>query len=132
MAGFNKFGAIAAKLKPALQKAAKESARTMAENIRSEAPVRTGFLAGSVYFSAFDESSYGQGMGPTESGSYLLPKSTPPDDMTVIVDAAANYAIYINCGTRFIPANPFFDRGVEASRSTLEPDMAVILNEELQ
>lgn len=132
MAGFNKFGAIAAKLKPALQKAAKESARTMAENIRNEAPVRTGFLAGSVYFSAFDESTYGQGGGSPENGAYLLPKSTPPDDMTVIVDVAANYAQFVNYGTRFQAANPFFDRGVESSRSSLEPDMAIILNEELQ
>ena len=131
MAGFNRWAELAAKLKPACQKGVKVGARAMKGNIQGGAPVQTGFMASQVYVSAWDESDYGQGIGPPTDDVYLLPEVKPEGDTSAIVGAAANYSEWVNGGTRFMAAQPFFDQGVEQTRGEFEAIMTEALREAL-
>ncbi len=138
MSDFNRWAELAGKLKPACQKGVKEAAYAMKDNIQSGAPVgqgegtyHGGFMRDNVYVSTFDESTYGQGMEPPTDDVYRLPEIKPEDDMTAIVGAAADYSEWVNGGTRHMPANPFFDQGVEQTRGEFEPIMTTALREAL-
>ncbi len=131
MSDFNRWAELAGKLKPAVQKGVKEAAYAMQSNIQSGAPVQTGFMRDNVYVSAPGESTYGQGMGPPTDDVYLLPEIKPEDDMTAIVGAAAEYSAFVNYGTRHMPAQPFFDQGVEQTRGEFEGIMTTALREAL-
>jgi len=76
-------------------------------------------------------STYGVGSIQPPGDSYLLPEVKPGDDMTAVVGAAADYSVFINYGTRYMPAQPFFDQGVETTRGEFEPIMAAYLKEGL-
>lgn len=132
----NRFPELAAKLKPALQTGIKVVAFNVQAYAR-QGPYRTGFMDSNIYASGWWGSDYGGGESPPTDDVYLLPEVSPPDDMTAIVGAAANYSAFVNYGhhTRgggFVPANPFFDQGVEQARGTFESDMATALAEGLQ
>jgi phage gpG-like protein len=130
---FNRFGAIARSLRPACRDATKVVAKDMTTTCQSFAPRDTGFMAESVYFSAYDESSYGSaGAPPQKTSAYLLPEVTPGSDTEAIVGAAANYSIYVEMGhhTRsgsYVPANPWFYPSVELSRRDMEQKMGMII-----
>jgi hypothetical protein len=116
MAGsFNHFPQIAAKVKPAVQKIVTETAIGVEEDMRSHAPERTGFLASSIYsVTPGYGSTYGEALAPP-GDSYLLPEAQPD-----IVGVAANYGIYVELGTRFMAAQPYFYPAVEAGRAYLD------------
>lgn len=128
----NRWPELAQALKPSLQKGLQATGVLMVGNIQGNAPRRTGFMADNVYVSGPLGSTYGAGGSPSNDEAYLLPEVAPPDDMTAIVGAAANYSIFVDMGhhTRsgsFVPANPFFDRGVEQTRGEFETIMAAEL-----
>lgn len=109
---FNLFPALARAVRPACQTISSDTARFLEAAAAGGAPVRTGFLASSVYS---DTPKYGSTygtMGTPPGDSYAFPPIAPdgPDDS--VVGVAANYGIYINYGTRFMPAQPFFDQAV--------------------
>ncbi len=131
MAGFNRWALLAAKIKPACQKGVKATAHAMVANIQGPAPRRTGFMADNVYMSAWDESTYGQGPAPPTDDVYLLPEEKPGDDMSAIVGAAADYSAFVNYGTRYMAAQPFFDQGVETTQGEFEGITRVAFNEGL-
>ncbi len=127
----NRFPELAAKLKPSLQKGVQATGELMVSNIAGPAPRRTGFMADNVYVSGPLSSTYGAGPAPPTDDVYLLPEVKPTDDMTANVGAAANYSEYVNYGTVYMPAQPFFDQGVEATRGTFLAIMQAALSEGL-
>jgi HK97 gp10 family phage protein len=113
---FNHFPQISDELHTALALAVKAVAFQLQAAIQSNAPVDTGFLRNSVYVVTIDSSSYGQGGGPTAKDTYLLPPvGVPDDDMSAWVGVGANYGIYLEFGTRFMPAQPYFMLAVRAT-----------------
>src|SRR6266700_3996449 len=123
----NRFPELAAALKPSLQKGVQASGEQMVSNIEGPAPRRSGFMAENVYVSGPLSSTYGSGSIAPPGDSYQLPEVMPGDDMTAVVGAAANYSAYVNYGTRYMAAQPFFDQGVEATRGEFETTMAAAL-----
>jgi len=128
----NRWNILASELKPSLQKGLQTTGVQMVANIQANAPRRTGFMADNVYVSGPLVSTYGAGGSPSSDEAYLLPEVTPQDEYSAIVGAAADYSIWVNFGhhTRsgsFVPANPFFDRGVEQTRGQFETIMAAAL-----
>ena len=115
---YNRFPAIAARLKPTCQGIVTRTTLYTRDAVQSLAPVDSGFMQGAVYAVTPDgTSTYGQGIAPPTDDAYLLPEVRPDNDTTGIVGAAANYSIFVNNGTRFMGAQPFFDQGVEDGRA---------------
>lgn len=126
MAGYNHFPAIAKALKPAARKVVTAVAIGIEEDARSHAPVRTGFLASSVYsVTPGYGSTYGEALMPP-GDSYQLEEVKPDNDTTAIVGVSANYGIYLEMGTRFMPAQPYFYPAVEAARPVLDDELAKV------
>jgi len=124
--GFNHWPEIAANLKPACQHAVHETASQIQTGAQGGAAVRTGFMQENVYLSDWEGSDYGTGSVAPPGDSYLLPEVTPSDDMTAIVGCAANYSIYQEMGTRFMPAHPFFYPAVEMARLFMDGELAKV------
>jgi HK97 gp10 family phage protein len=120
MAGFNHFGEIADRIKPACQWAVKQTADQIQAYAQQAAPVDTGFLRDHIYVSDWDGSDYGV-MEP-----HTLPEVKPADDTTAIVGCAADYSMYLEFGTRFMPAQPFFYSAVELASFFFEDELAKI------
>ena len=98
---FNHFGAIADALTPLLHNAVKNTAQEIIDDYRDTAAYDTGFMSESGYIVTSDESTYGQGATPTEADAYLLPEVDPPtDETTAIAAIGANYAGFVELGTR--------------------------------
>ena len=118
---FNHFPAIAGALHRAASQIVKETARDIAATYQATAPKDTGFMASTAYIVASDESTYGQGAGTPPGDSYMLPEvSKPDDDLTAYAAVAANYAVYQEFGTRFMPAQPAFYPAVEQAKTTFQ------------
>lgn len=128
---FNHFPMLAALLKPALQQGITTVTIELAANAVDLAPVDTGFMADSIYTVTPDGgNTYGQA-GTPPGDSYLLSLVPPPDDMSGIVGVAANYGIFLEYGTRFQPAQPYFLPAVELARATFEEEMTITLSKGL-
>src|SRR6266496_3435599 len=127
----NRFPELAAKLKPSLQKGIQATGEQMVSNIEGPAPRESGFMAENVYVSGPLSSTYGSGSIAPPGDSYQLPEVKPADDMSAVVGAAASYSEYVNYGTRYMAAQPFFDQGVEATRGTFLAIMQAALSEGL-
>jgi len=69
-----------------------KAAMALRDRARQEAPVDTGKLRGSI-------------------------EVVSQGDSTDLVVVGASYASFVNNGTRRMPANPFWDRAVEAIRA---------------
>src|SRR6266581_8232182 len=102
--GFNHFGIIADALSIVLGEIVSETATDCRDNIkvfiRSNGQVKTGFMLDSVH---------------VEDG---------PNAQTKVVIAGAPYSVYQNYGTRFIPARPFWEPGIEQTRPGFETRLA--------
>lgn len=124
MAGYNRFPEIAAKFGPAVSQSVRKVALDVQAAAASAAPKDTSFMANSIYVVTSKESTYGQG-GTPPGDSYLLPEvASPGDDYTAYVAAGANYSVYVELGTRFAPAQPYFYPAVEMGMATLETVMS--------
>lgn len=117
---FNHFPQIAEAFKPAIQQVVKKAAFDVQAAAQSNAPVDTGFLRNSIYVKTSDSSTYGQGAGSPPKDSYLLPEGEVPDDTTAYIAVGANYGIYPELGTRFMPAQPYLAPAVEQVRPKFE------------
>ena len=123
-ASFNHFPQIAARIKPACKEIVTNTTLYTRDAVQGGAAVRTGFMKGAVYAVTPDgASTYGQ-VAPTKKGSYLLPEVRPPDDMSGIVGAAANYSVYVNYGTRFMAAQPFWEPGIDAGSAFFDAELS--------
>lgn len=121
MDDFNKFPYIAEALPDVLSKVVRKTAFEIQSDAQSLAPRDTGFLANSIYVKTSKDSSYGQSGKPSKEGASLLQEvEAPPDDQTAYVAVGANYAIYVELGSRYAPAQPFLTPAVEAGQRSLE------------
>lgn len=125
MAGFNHFGDIANVLTGAASQVVRKTAFDIQAGYQARAARDTGFMANSAYVVTSQDSNYGGGSPP--KGATLLPEVARPDsDQTAYVAVGASYAIYVELGTRFQPAQPAFFPSVEAARPGFEAAVAAI------
>jgi len=126
--GFNNWFKVAAALKPAAAEVVRDEAFFVAdaikEQIAANGQIDTGFMYDSVYASTTSESTYGGGTPPKDS--YRLPEVKPENDQQGVFGVAANYAIYQDMGTRFMPARPFFEPGMARGAAQFDVYMATM------
>lgn len=118
MAGFNRYALIAQLLPGVLSQAVRKTAFDLAANaqqqIQANGSVETGFMLNSVYVRTDEESTY-------TGGEKAFPEvEQPPNAQTAYVGVAANYAGYVNYGTRFMAAKPFFEPAIERTRPAFD------------
>ena len=127
---FNNWFKVAAALKPAAAEVVKETAfdcqDAIAAQISANGQIDSGFMYSSVYNRTSDGSTYGQ-TGTPPGDSYLLPEvEAPANDQEAYFAVGANYGIYQNYGTRYLPPRPFFEPGVERVQAGFDSKMATI------
>ncbi len=123
---FNRWGEIAAKFPEAAHKVVVQTTEFVRQTAYDACPKDTGFLASSIYTSTSEGSTYGQTNGPAPGDSYLLPEGPEvTDPFTGYVGAAANYSIYVNYGTRYQAAQPFWEPALDAGRVKFEATLSV-------
>ena len=110
-------------LPEALQKAVSEVVRKAAFDIQANAmnahpfQNQTGFAEASIYVVTHDSSTYGQGVDQIPSGATLLPEVDKPASPTVAYVAwGASYGVYLELGTRNMPAFPTLAPAAELVR----------------
>lgn len=124
MAGFNHFPELADALGEVLSQVVRKTAFDMASHASNAAPVDTGFLANSIYVATWDTSTYADKTGISLD---LLPEvAIPADEYTAFVAVGANYGIYVEMGTRFMPAQPYFYPAVDAVEPAFEAALAAV------
>ncbi len=104
MPGFNHFPAIAARIKPAVQQIVDETADECVSNIK-------GFI---------------QSNGQVDTGNMLngIAKEDGPDEQTKYITSVMDYWIFQNYGTRYMPARPFVEPGIEQTRPEFEAKLS--------
>ncbi len=124
--GYNHWPAIAAKFPVELHKVVVQVTEFVGKTAYDVCPKDTGFLASSIYTSTSEGSTYGQTNGPAPGDAYLLPEGPEVSDpFTGYVGVAANYGVYLEFGTRFQPAQPYFYPAVDAGRVRFEAALSV-------
>src|SRR6266566_2122085 len=124
-ASFNHFPKIAARIKPACKEIVTKTTLYTRDAVQGGAAVRTGFMKGAVYSVTPDgASTYGQGPPPPTDDVYLFPEVRPDNDTTGIVGAAANYSAFVNGGTRFMNAQPFWEPGIDAGQAFFDAELS--------
>lgn len=121
MADFNHFQQLADALEEASSQIVRKTAFDIQADAANLAPVDTGFLRNSIYVATWDASTYGHG-GITPE--LLDEVETPGSEQEAIVAVGAEYGIYIEFGTRFMPADPYFFQAVDFARPYFEDAMA--------
>lgn len=149
---FNHFNQIADALPQVLSQVVRKTAFDVQASAIRKAPVDTGFLRSSIYVRTSEESTYGQGsvkakritktarrkaaasksglissFSSTPYGYYLLPEvGGPENEQTAYVAVGAEYGIYLEFGTRYMPAHPYFYPAVEHARAGFESALSRI------
>ncbi len=124
---YNRFPEIAAQFPEQLHKVVVQTVEITNELASDNAPRRTGFMASNIYHVTSDGSTYGQGIAPPTDDVYLLPPGPEVSDpYTGYTACAANYSIFVEMGTRFMAAQPFFYPAVEEGRARFEAALAAM------
>lgn len=138
---FNHFPQIAERVTKATSKIVRKVAFDVQADAASLAPVDTGFLKNSIYVVTADKSTYGGGVSVArapkagkkgyvsrgqlkgfvkrkerqraQEAMLLSEVAGPPDDQTAYVAVGASYGIYLEYGTRYMPAQPYFYPAVQ-------------------
>lgn len=127
MAGYNHWMLLSDVLKDTIAETVKGVAFDIATTARTLAPVDTGFLVNSIYVNAYDVSTYADATGVS---SKLLPEcDNPPDEFTAYVAVGAEYGEYVEYGTRFMAAQPFFYPAVDFGRADFDYKLFMIDSE---
>lgn len=148
---FNDFAKIADKIEPACKKIVRKTMRTVRDSARNLAPKDTGLLKRSVYYTGGGGSStYGQIVQQAGSLSrkgfisrrrlashfkrverqrkqeaLIFPEMPPPPSATEgYVAVAATYGVYVELGTRKMPARPFFYPALNDGQQVLEEELS--------
>jgi Bacteriophage HK97-gp10, putative tail-component len=119
--GYNHFPLIASRIRPACKRVVRETAKDIQDMAVINAPVDTGWLVSSIYVATTSGVKY-SGAKFTGTGYQLLskemfPPEMPDDELTAIVGVGATYGIYVEMGTRFMGAQPYFYPAVEWARA---------------
>src|SRR5258708_6290436 len=124
---FNRFPEIAAKFPVQLHNVVVQTTDIIQELADANAPKRTGFMASNIYKVTSEGSTYGQGIAPPTDDVYLLPPGPEVSDkFSGYVGCAANYSAYVNYGTRFMAAQPFWEPALDEGRSRFEAALAAM------
>ncbi len=124
---YNRFPEIAAKFPVQLHNVVVQTTDIIQELADANAPKRTGFMASNIYKVTSEGSTYGQGIAPPTDDVYLLPPGPEVSDkFSGYVGCAANYSVFVEMGTRFMSAQPFFYPAVEEGRSRFEAALAAM------
>lgn len=139
MDSFNKFLNMGTGLNAALKQMVQEAAYDVESIASINAPVDTGLLASSIYTVTKNKSSYGwnRSVAPKKvitassrkkiDTSQLLPEiDKPDDDLTAYVAVGAPYGVFVEFGTRFMAAQPYFFQAVETSQPFFEENAKLI------
>ena len=117
---FNHFDDLANAFDEAISKVVRKAALDIQGHAAGNAPVDTGFLRNSIYTVTSDSSDY-------KGGEKALPEVEKPDDnQTAYVAVGAQYGIYVNYGTRFMPARAFWEPAIDAVRPGFEEALSRI------
>ncbi len=123
---YNHFPQAAQAFHEAISQVIRKTAFDIQGQANSTAPIDTGFLRNSIYVVTHDESTYG-GATPSKPDAYLLPEiEKAEDDTTAYIAVGANYGIYLELGTRFMPPKPYLAPAVETVRPQFEKAMSLI------
>jgi HK97 gp10 family phage protein len=118
---FNKLAqALPGVLSQVVRKTAFDGQGHIQEQIRANDQIDTGFMFNSVYVVTSEETTY---KGGAEA---LPPVDKPENNQEAYVAVAAKYAQFPNYGTRFQPAKPFFEPGMEKTRKGFDQAIAAI------
>jgi hypothetical protein len=119
--GFNKFPLLALEFHNATAPIVAETAQFIAETYAANAPRRSGFMAESAYYRTVDTSTYGSGVAPPTDDVYLLPEvDGPSSDQEAYAGVAADYAGFVELGTRHMGAQPTFYPAVDLAIGYME------------
>jgi len=111
VSGFNHWDKIEKALDESALGIVREGALYVVEETRARAAVKTGNMRIAIYRQSMGRSTYGR-----SKPVHLLPEIPPPaDKYTAHAAAGADYSIYVNNGTRFMRAQPFWEPGVAAA-----------------
>jgi HK97 gp10 family phage protein len=128
MAGFNHFARIGAQLYEDLKNIVEVVADQIAQDAQDLAPVDTGFLRDSIYVAKFGSSTYAAAGYVSSTGVYLLDEvATPANEFTAYVAVGAPYAVYVEDGTRFMRAQPFFEPAIQWGLDLLQVEVDALL-----
>ena len=127
---WNHFPQIAAGMMRELKKVPGIVAKDIAEYAAAGASVDTGFLEASCYYSTPTKSTYGKGhvnMTPYQAlHRELFPEVTPDNDLEAIAAVGATYGAFVNYGTRFMPARPFWEPALAIGQTSLDFQLGLI------
>lgn len=124
---FNHFPEVAQALHDEIVDIVKTTAQGTVQIAQSRAPVDTGFLKSSIYYSTLSESSYGQEAGAPPEGAYLLPEmDKPADETSATIGVAASYGEYVEMGTRYQPAQPYLQPAIDAMAGPFQDALSFI------
>ncbi len=124
---YNRFPEIAAKFPVQLHNVVVQTTDIIQELADANAPKRTGFMASNIYKVTSEGSTYGQVQAPPTDDVYLLPPGPEVSDkFSGYVGCAANYSVFVEMGTRFMSAQPFFYPAVEEGRARFEAALAAM------
>ncbi len=117
VASFNNFPLLASQIKPACKRVVRQTEKDIQDMNVINAPRDTGWLESSIYVATTSRVTY-SGAAFTGTGYQLLskemfPPEVPDDELTAIVGVGATYGIYVEYGTRFMAAQPYFTPAVQ-------------------
>lgn len=123
----NHWAGLAAAMPEVIHQMVRKTAFDLAAQARTSAPVDTGFLANSIYVETSTDTTYGSGGTHGAGDSYLLdPVETPEDDYTAYVGVGANYGEYVEYGTRYMAAQPYFQPAVDSAGASLDEALSKV------
>lgn len=117
----NHWANIATALQNGCEQCVDATAETAVVNIQrkieANGQVDSGEMRDTIYRTSQRSSTY-------HADEHSLPEIPKPDSSTEAnVAAAAEYSIYQDKGTVYIPARPFFDQGLDNTRGDFEKNM---------
>ncbi len=133
---YNHFPGIAKNFQTAIKKVVGATATKIKVRASIAAPRDTGFLGDSIYTVINGKSTYGTRLRTTAKGGRrkvkigrddLLPEIPPPPDaFTAYAVVGAYYGQYVNYGTRFMAAQPFWEPAIDATQPDFLAALAAI------
>lgn len=121
---FNNFSKLAAALPAITAQIVRQTALDGQANVKAQIQandqIETGFMLNSVYTVTSEGSTY-------QGGERALPEvDKPATDQEAYFAVAAEYSVFPNYGTRFQPAKPFWEPGVEKTQQSFDLAMQSI------
>src|SRR6266568_1444388 len=114
---FNHFPLLASQIKPACKRVVRETAKDIQDMAVANAPDDTHWLESSIYRATDQGVKYSgakfSGTGYQLQSKEMFPPVLPDDDTSATVGVGATYGIYVEMGTRYMPAQPYFYPAVE-------------------